>query len=370
MGRRANGHCGSRLLWKTLALVAVSMTVVLAAASARPASRTVTFRLDHFQCYRVDPTSPFKPRGVRLVDQFGRSKAVAVRLTSLCAPTRKNRSLVRNRLAHLACYQLRAPSFRVRRVVVTNQFGRLRLVVAKANELCLPSGKALQPGPTPRPVKLDHYQCYLIKPLDRFKLRKVLLVDQFGKSTPVVVNPVRLCAPARKNASRVLNRRDHLVCYQLRPLQPFRPRRALIVNQFGKATLVVVRPEWLCVPSLKRLVPTLPDLTVATSSTRTQVACPGGAGTCVTTVNFTITNASTTAVTSPFDVLVQADPGQSKTITVAGLAAGATQSFTQLLGPDGNCYDPDCTVRITVDSGSAIAESNETNNVATRTDLG
>jgi subtilase family serine protease len=66
----------------------------------------------------------------------------------------------------------------------------------------------------------------------------------------------------------------------------------------------------------------------------------------------------------------QADPGQLKTIGVGALAGGASQSFGEQLGPNGNCYDPDCTVRVTVDSTNAIQESNETNNVATRTDPG
>ena len=101
-----------------------------------------------------------------------------------------------------------------------------------------------------------------------------------------------------------------------------------------------------------------------------QVSCPGGAGTCVTTVNFTVTNASSTAIATAFDVLVQADPGVSKTITISGLAAGASSTLSQALGPDGNCFDPDCTVKVTVDSGNVVVESNEANNVATATSIG
>jgi len=114
----------------------------------------------------------------------------------------------------------------------------------------------------------------------------------------------------------------------------------------------------------------LPDLTVALASTPTPVSCPGGPGTCITTVNFTITNTSSTAVATPFQILIESDPAQTKTITVAALAAGVSQSFSEQLGPDGNCYDPDCTVRVTVDSGTAITESNEANNVASRRDIG
>jgi hypothetical protein len=155
----------------------------------------------------------------------------------------------------------------------------------------------------------------------------------------------------------------------LRPVQPFAPRRVAIVNQFGTAQMVVVAPQTLCVPSVKR-VNVLPDLTVSIPNTRTDVQCPGGPGTCVTTRTYTVTNPSTVDVATPFDVTVQADPGQSKTITIPALAAGASLTLTQQLGPAGNCYDPDCTVIVTVDVGNAVAESNETNNQATRTDIG
>ena len=114
----------------------------------------------------------------------------------------------------------------------------------------------------------------------------------------------------------------------------------------------------------------MPDLTVSIPNTRTQVSCPGGGGTCITTRTFTLTNTSSVNVTTSFDVLVEADPAQTKTVTVPGLAAGASLPLTEQLGPDGNCYDGDCTVSVTVDSGNAVGESNEANNTATRTDPG
>jgi hypothetical protein len=374
MATRAKPFCGSRLFLVTLALATTLGFVAVISHGSEPAlaGSTVVFRLDHFQCYRVDPGSAFKPRTVNLLDQFGRSRATVAQLTTLCAPVRKNNGQVRNRLAHLACYPIRStPAFQARRVFITNQFEKAtRVVVSRPNQLCLPSGKSIPPN-RPRPVKgLDHYQCYLAKPAKALKPRRVLLVDQFGKSRPTVVRLVNLCAPVRKNRVVVKNTRDHLACYQLRPAGQFRPRRVLIVNQFGNAGLTVATPQTLCVPSLKRVVPTLPDLTVTIPNIRTDVSCPGGAGTCITTRTFTISNPSAVNVTTPFDVLAQADPGQSKTITVPALAAGASLAVTQQWGPAGNCYDPDCTVTITVDSGTAIAESNETNNTATRTDLG
>ena len=374
MAKRAKPFCGSRLLLLTLALATTLgfVAFIIQGSDAARAGSTVVFRLDHFQCYRVDPGSAFQPRTVNLLDQFGRSRATATQLTTLCAPVRKNNGQVRNRLAHLACYPIRStPAFRQRRVRITNQFEKgTRVVVVQPNQLCVPSGKSIPPN-RPRPVKgLDHYQCYLAKPAKALAPRRVLLVDQFGKSRPTVVRLVRFCVPVRKNKVVVKNTRDHLACYQLRPAGQFSPRRVLIVNQFGNAELTVATPQTLCVPSLKRVVPTLPDLTVTIPNTRTDVSCPGGGGTCITTRTFTITNAGSVNIATPFDILAQADPGQSKTTTVPALAAGASLAVTQQWGPGGNCYDPDCSVTITVDSGNAITESNEANNTATRTDLG
>lgn len=377
--RATESVCGSRLFRATLALaMATALGLTLVAVFGAQASRKATgsgelsFRINHFQCYGVDPGSGFKPRTVTLVDQFGSSKAVASQLTTLCSPVRKNGGAVRNARAHLACYPIKSkPTFRARKVVITNQFEKgTRLVVVRPIQLCVPTGKAVLPGPSPQPVKgLDHYQCYVVKPARKLRERRVSLLDQFGKSRPIVVRMVSLCAPVRKNKEPIRNKRDHLVCYQLRSRQTFRSRHVGIVNQFGKGDLTVVSPERLCLPSLKRLNE-LPDLTVSIPNTRTQVSCPGGGGTCITTRDFTVTNASSVNVLTPFTVLVQADPGQKTTLSVPSLAAGASVHLTANLGPDNNCYDPDCTVSVTVDYGSAVAEANETNNTATRTDPG
>ena len=88
------------------------------------------------------------------------------------------------------------------------------------------------------------------------------------------------------------------------------------------------------------------------------------------TVTFTIRNLSPVGVTTPFDVLVQADPSQKAALTIPSLPGGASRTLAQALGPDNNCYDPDCTVTVTVDDGNAVMESNEANNSDTRTDIG
>ena len=113
-----------------------------------------------------------------------------------------------------------------------------------------------------------------------------------------------------------------------------------------------------------------PDLTVKITDQPTRVACQPEVG-CTATVEFTVANVGADDVAADFTVLIEADEVPSKTITVSGgLAAGESRAFTETLGPGGNCYNPDCTVKVTVDSGAAITESDETNNSDSRTDLG
>ena len=231
LGTRATESvCGSRLFRTALALalaaaVGVALVAALGARMSQSATafETLSFRLDHFQCYGVDPGTAFKRRSIGLVDQFGKSKEVVAQLAAFCAPVHKNGSLVRNPRAHLACYPItRKPAFRSRRAVITNQFEKgTRVVVVRPVQLCVPSGKAVLPGTSPRLVKrLDHYQCYVVKPSRKLRERRVSLLDQFGKSRPTAVRMVSLCAPVRKNRVLVRNKRDHLVCYQLRPAHP------------------------------------------------------------------------------------------------------------------------------------------------------
>jgi len=109
----------------------------------------------------------------------------------------------------------------------------------------------------------------------------------------------------------------------------------------------------------------LPDLTVLITSGPTP-DCSSGA--CTTTIGFVITNTSSADVTSSFEVLIEATGIPSKTITVNGLTAGASQNFSETLA--GFCFTPDCTARVTVDSSNIILETDETNNISEVTILG
>lgn len=73
----------------------------------------------------------------------------------------------------------------------------------------------------------------------------------------------------------------------------------------------------------------LPDLTVMITSGLT-VICDQNitiAYSCITNIEFIITNTSNADVTNSFQVLIEANGMQSRTITVRGLAAGNSQYF-------------------------------------------
>jgi CARDB protein len=116
--------------------------------------------------------------------------------------------------------------------------------------------------------------------------------------------------------------------------------------------------------------PGQPDLTVR-DITNISVSCPGGGGTCVTTAKVTIENLNATAA-GPFTTKSVFDPGQSVSVNTpsAGLAGGTTLSFTVTTPPGGNCFDPDCTVCVTVDSANTVSETNEGNNQLCKTTIG
>jgi hypothetical protein len=102
------------------------------------------------------------------------------------------------------------------------------------------------------------------------------------------------------------------------------------------------------------------------------VSCPGGGGTCVTTVKATIANIGT-GNAGPFTTKAILDPAQTVVVSTpfGGFLAGAPPiPFTVTTPPGGNCFDPDCTVCVTVDDGNTVDESNEGNNQMCKTTIG
>jgi serine protease len=105
------------------------------------------------------------------------------------------------------------------------------------------------------------------------------------------------------------------------------------------------------------------DLAV-TKITNLGVNCPGGGGTCVTTVDAVVTNQGSAPASVTSTTRGVFDPAQSVTVDrpQGTLAPGASGSVTFTTPPGGNCFDPDCTVCVTADALGSIDESDESNN--------
>lgn len=108
----------------------------------------------------------------------------------------------------------------------------------------------------------------------------------------------------------------------------------------------------------------LPDLTVSIQGL--SVSCPGGSGTCVTNVTYTVNNIGR-KTSSALQISVEADPGVTATTSLGSVVPGKPRRLRTAVGPDGNCFDPNCTVQVTVDSSQSVPEIDEQNNVATDT---
>lgn len=226
------------------------------ALAAHHGIRPAQPRVEHFKCYGVRGQRRFKRRNVQLADQFVQERARVLRPVELCNPVQKNDEELQNKVAHLKCYAIKARRFRRQDVYVRNQFGPDRLTVRKQRLLCLPTVKRVglrrRPALKLDPQQLtDHFKCYDARSRTRFQTRRVRLEDQFHVERARVLRPFRLCAPVQKNNERVQHPVKHLVCYRIVDRRRFRQRFVQTLNQFGKEVLRVIKPQTLCVPSLK-----------------------------------------------------------------------------------------------------------------------
>lgn len=105
----------------------------------------------------------------------------------------------------------------------------------------------------PPGVNPTHYQCYRVKQINRFRPVGVKLADQFGVASVRVIRPVYLCAPTDKNGEGLKDKDTHLLCYQDTGVKTPN-KKVRVINQFGELDLVVTTPIVLCVPSLKKLL--------------------------------------------------------------------------------------------------------------------
>ena len=117
-------------------------------------------------------------------------------------------------------------------------------------------------------------------------------------------------------------------------------------------------------------LPQPPDLIVRALN-GLRVSCSETGDDCVSELDFTIANAGAGSA-GGFAIRTAFDPEQKVIVNrrASGLAPGAAQEFTVTTDPGGNCYDPDCSVCVLVDSGNDVRESNERNNRLCATSIG
>jgi hypothetical protein len=98
----------------------------------------------HFECYAIEEFAPeSEVRRVKLRDQFGIEKTHIGRIKRLCTPVDKNGEGIPDPELHLVCYEILKGQYPQVPVETNNQFGRARMKVLQAQELCVPSTKKL-----------------------------------------------------------------------------------------------------------------------------------------------------------------------------------------------------------------------------------
>jgi hypothetical protein len=238
-----------------------------AAASGAAAPRPI----DHQLCYTATAKGFKIPANVILKNQFSPKgfKPAIGPVAFHCNPVKKILPSgqvfpITNPNAHLACFSITAPKQPVHKVIVSNQFGKAKLVTGQPRLLCLPSWKSLTRPPASLPAQppgLSHFTCYPVKllPGTSYHPPRVKLQDEFAakpvaaKVSPV---PVALCVPTEKivgtHVFKIINPAAHLLCFPVSqtPAVP----KVFDKNQFGTARVTIGHTAALCVPSLKKLI--------------------------------------------------------------------------------------------------------------------
>lgn len=322
-------------------LVACALVLAVSGAHAQPAG-------DPFVCYKSRSLGPrgghpvFTAReGDVVIDVFSTARPedqhkVDLRKSiGLCAPASLEGELVIDPVTHLEAYDMRVTKTSPRQPkhgdslhAIVDHFGALKLRVTTEDRLLVPTRKELGSGGAAElgATGVDRFKCYDAKvgrapsgvaAFPTFTPRLVNVADQFGPRTYIASKPRRFCAPADLNASDPSAPSDprFLVCYQIR-LAPTRPKQARFVAtvvstrpSFGPEVLNVTKPDELCLPAFKDLVPATP--------TPVPTATPSGPDGSVVKI-----------VIGPKTRYV--NPGDTSTFTAtAELVGGGTANYTQ-----------------------------------------
>jgi|SRR5438876_8989712 len=255
---------------------------LLGTAGLVSAQLPIEQRVDHFRCY-FTPRLPVEQSPTVLQDQFDVATKTVERINQLqiirlCNPVIKitpdgKITPIVNRNHHLTMFRFNPQPVVPRIALIRNQFGDQTITIRDAGVLAVPTGKAKLPNPAPAPsADLDHYKCYSASGQAVNKV--VALKDQFTSEPVRVLEPIGFCNPTRKaHAGAVFgvkNADAHLACYVTTPSQ-FPGIAVNIANQFVKRPIRVLKPDILCVPSLKLQWAPVPGVT----------ANPGASGTTV-----------------------------------------------------------------------------------------
>lgn len=97
----------------------------------------------HFECYSVNNYTKLENTVVTLEDQFDGVKVRLGDIKRICTPVSKNGEKIPDPDLHLVCYEIKKGHDAKQPVLATNQFGKAKMNVRHARELCVPSTKEL-----------------------------------------------------------------------------------------------------------------------------------------------------------------------------------------------------------------------------------
>lgn len=215
----------------------------------------------HLQGYEVDGEDPdFVGEDILLTDQFGAETVHIGDARMLLTPVEKRREgrpaePIQRAENHLKCFRVTGGTRLDRRVRVSNQFtADSTLLVKEPYRFCTPASIGPDGGSLEPPTDGQHYKCYRVEEIPRLAEEVVELVDRFGAARVVVRRAELLCTPVTKQREGMETEspprpEDELVCYGIRELEVFEPRRVFTLDEFGLQSVRVVDPLVLCVPS-------------------------------------------------------------------------------------------------------------------------
>ena len=122
----------------------------------------------------------------------------------------------------------------------------------KADTLLIPSAIT---GTDPA-SDVDHYRCVTVKvngsgPSFPHGIT-LLLTDRIGSRSVRLKKPTRLCVPTMVDGSPIDDALTHLVCYKIGAKPTWSAEAVGVSDEFGDASLDLLRESELCVPSVMR----------------------------------------------------------------------------------------------------------------------